>query len=54
MIKWIVLGGAVVAGIAFAAGSYAGWKTTMKVFDVMAEKLAKENRDRERHVSERS
>jgi len=33
MIKWILMGSGVVAGLAFAAGAYVGWKTTLKVVD---------------------
>lgn len=33
MIKWAFWAGGIVAGFAFAAGCYVGWKTTMKVVD---------------------
>jgi len=33
VIKWVVMAGAVAAGFAFAAGTYVGWKTTLKVVD---------------------
>ncbi len=33
MIKWSLLAGGVVAGVAFAAGCWVGWKTTLKVID---------------------
>lgn len=36
MIKWIITAGAVGAGVAFAAGCYVGWKTTLKVVDSLA------------------
>lgn len=38
MIKWALAAGAVVAGFAFAAGAYTGWKTTMKVLDSVEER----------------
>ena len=33
MIKWVLMGSGLVAGLAFAAGTYVGWKTTLKVID---------------------
>lgn len=33
MIKWTLVVGGLVAGVAFAAGTYVGWKTTLKVID---------------------
>jgi membrane protein DedA with SNARE-associated domain len=48
MIKWIVLAAAVGVGIAFAAGSYAGSKATMKVLDAVTERLKMENLRKER------
>ena len=41
MIKTTLAVGTVVVGIAFAAGCYVGWKTTMRVLDnVMARRKA--------------
>lgn len=44
MIKWVVTVSALGAGIAFAAGCYVGWKTTLKVVDSL-EKGPKRGRD---------
>lgn len=33
MIKWVFIAGGVVAGAAFAAGTYVGWKTTLRVIE---------------------
>jgi len=33
MIRWVLIGSGVAAGVAFAAGAYVGWKTTLKVID---------------------
>jgi len=41
MIKWVLVGGAVVAGVAFAAGTFVGWKTTLKVIDSVKAKKEK-------------
>jgi hypothetical protein len=38
MIKWIASAAAVVAGAAFAAGAYVGWKTTLKAMDSVAKR----------------
>ena len=39
LVKWVALAGAVGAGFAFAAGSYVGWKTTMKAFEAVAKQV---------------
>jgi hypothetical protein len=43
MIKWVLIGGGMVAGVAFAAGTYVGWKTTLKVIDSVKAKKEKED-----------
>lgn len=35
MIKWALPGAAAVVVLAFGAGAYVGWKTTMTVLDVV-------------------
>jgi len=41
MIKWVTMGVTVGIGLAFAAGAYVGWKTTLKITDsVYARKKA--------------
>jgi len=33
VIRWVIYGGALASGLAFGAGFYVGWKTTLKVLD---------------------
>ena len=39
LIKWVALAGAVGTGFAFAAGTYVGWKTTMKAFETVSRQV---------------
>lgn len=41
MIKWVIIGSGLVAGVAFAAGTWVGWKTTLKVIDSVNAKKEK-------------
>ena len=41
MIKWVAAAGATIAGFAFAAGAYVGWKTTLKVIDSVEDRRKK-------------
>jgi hypothetical protein len=38
MIRWVVVTMAVCSGVAFAAGIYVGWKTTLRVCDSVERK----------------
>jgi hypothetical protein len=41
MIRWAVLAASVVAGVAFSAGLYVGWRTTLRICDNVERRMEK-------------
>jgi len=41
MIRWSLVAGGAIAGVAFAAGAWVGWKTTLKVIDSVEQRRKK-------------
>lgn len=48
MIRWVLYASVAATGIAFAAGCYVGWKTSMKVVDSVGKRV-KKARDEDVH-----